>query len=456
MSSPSVFILASGPARRANGEHKQLWTVDGEPVILRTVRHFAEKLGWRTILVTPHEAIVQCMVDNLKQETKQSVFSVVDVGSPCLMTVTVQMTQQQWTGQNLFLLGDVYFTDRGFRAIEEALESSLETLFYGRREPSLITGGPGEVFGWQFPSTRSQEMLRACDAARKQWEHALRAPYDGVGTPMGTPWQIYRYLNDVPLDQHQCPGNWVEINDFTDDFDSKERYDAWHRAWKRRFFREPEFERLGTFEDWEIDPDSPAEIRPLDYIVLSTGYSGTKYLARLLSAAGVICGHEAVFRHQVWPQRRLRADSSLFAVGHLDHPVAKGAKLVHLVRNPLDVISSWIDNGTDANNEHWARQFFAVPEGKSTEDYARRWVLWNEAIEAAADKHGGECVLVRAEDQLGILDALGLRRPEGFVSNPRTNTKRRDGSEKTKVTLESLGAEGPAVAALAARYGYNL
>ena len=96
-------------------------------------------------------------------------------------------------------------------------------------------------------------------------------------------------------------------------------------------------------------------------------------MAKLLTSAGIPCGHEAIFGKTVTPRPEFRADSSFHAVAHLGHPVAKGAQLIHLVRNPLKVIRSWMHGGTSPTNDDWCHAVLNVkPYPRTPEGMARR------------------------------------------------------------------------------------
>lgn len=89
----------------------------------------------------------------------------------------------------------------------------------------------------------------------------------------------------------------------------------------------------------------------MNFIVTGSGRCGTTWLSRLLTVAGIPCGHESVFHPDTeavisdiggpdW--RGFRADSSWQAVPFLerfDYPV------VLLVRHPLDVVNSLVELG---------------------------------------------------------------------------------------------------------------
>ena len=42
-------------------------------------------------------------------------------------------------------------------------------------------------------------------------------------------WEVYRYLHSIPLDEHRVTGNFLEINDFTEDFDFPKDLKTWLR-----------------------------------------------------------------------------------------------------------------------------------------------------------------------------------------------------------------------------------
>jgi len=104
----------------------------------------------------------------------------------------------------------------------------------------------------------------------------------------------------------------------------------------------------------------------LKYLVTGTGRCGTVSVSRLLTNAGIPCGHESVFDSQGidgaikrlkegtfkqsytsardgWKQPSLiQADSSYMAVPFLGFSLLKNTQIIHLVRNPLEVISSFV------------------------------------------------------------------------------------------------------------------
>lgn len=77
----------------------------------------------------------------------------------------------------------------------------------------------------------------------------------------------------------------------------------------------------------------------LKYLITGTGRCGTKFVSQLLTSAGVTCGHESIFSIDIKDQPTLLADSSWLAAPSI-LSLNKDCKIIHLVRDPIKVISS--------------------------------------------------------------------------------------------------------------------
>ena len=90
--------------------------------------------------------------------------------------------------------------------------------------------------------------------------------------------------------------------------------------------------------------------------------------------------------------RQFQADSSWMAAPYLDHELLEGVPVVHQLRHPRKVIESWIRKSTA---EHTPRYWQFVNEHapevgqqeKELDQFAARYVLWNELIESKLDGH---------------------------------------------------------------------
>jgi hypothetical protein len=91
-------------------------------------------------------------------------------------------------------------------------------------------------------------------------------------------------------------------------------------------------------------------LREPRFVIVGTGRSGTRYISRVLSAAGVRCGHEDWWTIRGTRAIRLLGDASWLALFNLDD--FRG-HIYHQVRDPIDVISSLA--ATSMNPEWRAR-----------------------------------------------------------------------------------------------------
>ena len=248
-----------------------------------------------------------------------------------------------------------------------------------------------------------------------------------------------------------------------------------------------------------------------EFVVTGCARSGTAYIARLLTALGIECGHEAVFT----PYTRhfdgfgaVRGDSSWLAVPFLDELPA-GTVVLHQVRHPDAVVRSLIgirffsedrtafvrdwrsrvqvarSRGlresltrlTNRDGRQRARrrrtdfvtflhrhcpEVFTEPTER--ERAARYWVQWNEAAARAASRPDLVYQRYRLEDvdarQTGVLlEAMGVATETAAIdaalatlardSNTRPPS-RRAGEQDVSVT------DIASVATLAGQYGYRI
>lgn len=88
----------------------------------------------------------------------------------------------------------------------------------------------------------------------------------------------------------------------------------------------------------------------IKYIVTGTGRCGTMFMAKFLTSAGINCGHEVIFtnagletaKSKLQIYSGLEADSSYMAAPYLRNPILKDAKIIHVVREPMKVINSFV------------------------------------------------------------------------------------------------------------------
>lgn len=178
----------------------------------------------------------------------------------------------------------------------------------------------------------------------------------------------------------------------------------------------------------------------LKYIITSMPRSGTRYLAELLTSAGLPCGHEKIFGLQLYLQDRgFVAESSWLAPVYLRrYDYYRDVKIIHLLRNPINVIRGLLfdfDNvcsaigscKSDSKRTRYDRliseEIPNIAKLTSPIDKALYFYLeWNTGIEKLNPTHRIN-VEIGAEE---ILKIIGVKH-DGLVlfSNQKHNTLKR-------------------------------
>ncbi len=115
--------------------------------------------------------------------------------------------------------GDVWFSHEALRQIEEATGRPAWS-WVARFGPSEVTGCPnGEGFALVVPP-EAQEAVKANLTALIGLRRQGR-----IDRAIG--WDLYRRLEGLALDDHGRGPGLVEVDDWTDDFDSPADFDRW-------------------------------------------------------------------------------------------------------------------------------------------------------------------------------------------------------------------------------------
>jgi hypothetical protein len=200
----SVFILCAGTGDRWNnflGVPKQLITFGSETLLQRTNR-----------LVSVYDTHqVYCVTTNLRISI--SVKDTILLARSDSLAETIHKTSSFWTQRNVFLLGDVFYSDA---AVSQIFGCSMDLAFLGRPWPSsLVKSGHGEMFALTFVSDRANTVRRLLDSGI-----AVRA----AGAP-GNLWNLYQLAADLPLGSCEIvPSLLVPIDDYTNDIDTPEDF----------------------------------------------------------------------------------------------------------------------------------------------------------------------------------------------------------------------------------------
>lgn len=180
----------------------------------------------------------------------------------------------------------------------------------------------------------------------------------------------------------------------------------------------------------------PLKVDKLKYLVVGTGRCGTVYMAKLLTSLGLPCGHESIFQNDTYEDalRRLNnaaqlsvslisklasnedekkgiswfgdteelpalvADSSYMVAPFLDRPELADVKIIHVIREPMQVINSFVEGFKYFHKEIAKKEdgpyhkfiYHHVPELLTQADPVSRaalyYVRWNEMIENKSRK----------------------------------------------------------------------
>jgi hypothetical protein len=230
-------------------------------------------------------------------------------------------------------------------------------------------------------------------------------------------------------------------------------------------------------------------VKKLKYIITGTGRCGTCFFAKFLTSVGVPCGHEYIFGPQLddvpvklkrersklsavsqegvpkWvDESTIIADSSLLAAPYLDHRMLKNCKIIHLARDPLLVISSFVlDGGYFVGycpKDIWEYFIYThVPEltakMSAIERAVNYYIEWNKLIEEKAQGKERLFFRIDRDDLSKAMDFLEINPsllPISFSDKTCNTWKKRSHD----VTYEEIPQ--PArnqLREIAERYGYN-
>lgn len=222
----TCIILCGGSNARWGGyrgvARKHLVELEGERLINRTLRLVARYAPGRTVVVL-HPDDREAYAAQLPASVE--FFEVPVAAAPELEAQKFLSSRALWNaaGRTIVLLGDVWFSEAALATI--FVESPEEWTAFGRAGASRFTGCPwGELFAQRFTSSLEHgEQLERLDA--KYRNRTCRRAAAG--------WAHYNLMIGRHPHAVGVGERYVEIDDFTEDFDHPGDYDAWvrGRAW---------------------------------------------------------------------------------------------------------------------------------------------------------------------------------------------------------------------------------
>lgn len=147
---------------------------------------------------------------------------------------------------------------------------------------------------------------------------------------------------------------------------------------------------------------------PPRFAIIGSGGSGTAYMAAVLRANRVDCGHEQWWTPLPGNRRSgLDGDASWLAVPDIEAGVWSGPVL-HVTRHPLGVVRNLVSGGIfspqptyDQFREFALRHEPQLADLEPAPAAVAWWLRWNRRCAAVADQ------TVRIEDTEALLDAMG-------------------------------------------------
>ena len=217
-----AILICAGEATRWAGHRdtpKHLIEIEGERLIDRTVRLLRER-GVEQIFIVVREKSKAYEVEGATQwvatlNPEQNADADKFLSS-----------RELWNpkGRTLFFYGDCYFSDEAMDTIVGHRRE--QWVLFCRPDASEITGKPwGECFAhgiYDKDLTVLEKMLRYVAD-----QHVTGITHRSGG------WELYRAMvgrKGLDLMEHRMSDHFIEINDWTEDFDYPEDYEKWIEA----------------------------------------------------------------------------------------------------------------------------------------------------------------------------------------------------------------------------------
>jgi hypothetical protein len=193
-----IIIAAAGEGERWNNFRntpKHLVNIEGEVLLHRTYKQFKKHCNDIVIIAKDNAyAIEEATLE------KPLEGDWMDFGK-------IYSSNHLWSNERtVIVFGDVYFTDE---AVEKIISNQDDYKFFMRKGPSKYTGkGHKEIFAFAFNGGMNEKI--------KQYiQELIDIKQGGAGA-----WRLYLHMHNIKHSQNYFKTNgYVEINDWTDDFD---------------------------------------------------------------------------------------------------------------------------------------------------------------------------------------------------------------------------------------------
>lgn len=209
----TAIVLAAGEGKRWGNYTdvpKHLLEIDGESLIQRTTRQISAYADKTFVVGTDDSYKTEFSELFIPEEKKVS-----------LEMHKFSSSEKLWSERTVLLFGDVYYTDE---AISTIVQDTEDFTFFLRSGPSSFTQKPyGEIYAFSFLDSIHRKLKESIDILLIQ--HDI---YSAGG------WSLMRHLLGIShrsrTKDHLTKGHYIEIDDWTEDFDHPIDLDRWLEA----------------------------------------------------------------------------------------------------------------------------------------------------------------------------------------------------------------------------------
>lgn len=199
------YIIMCGGSYKEFETPKQLYEVNGERIVDRTIRLLREN-GIKDIFISATNPLFDTC-DAIRIEHKND-FQITKNGIKGYWLDAFYPTKEP----TCYLWGDVYFSDNAIKTIVN-YKTDKNILFGNEDALNIYHNNWGEPFAYIVNDYKTffnaiEELKKLKDANKLSREPIV--------------WEIYRYLHNLPLDIQTITNDYVVINDGTIDIDSPE------------------------------------------------------------------------------------------------------------------------------------------------------------------------------------------------------------------------------------------
>ena len=209
----TAIVLAAGEGKRwgnYTGVPKHLLEIEGESLIQRTTRQISAYAD-RTFVVGTDSSY----------KTNFSELFVPEQRQPALEMHKFSSSRALWSERTVLLFGDAYYTDE---AISTIVQDTEDFTFFLRSGPSSFTQKPyGEIYAFSFWDSAHEKLQEGINTLLRQQD-----VYSAGG------WALMRTLLGINhrsrTKAHLSKGHYIEIDDWTEDFDYPIDLELWLEA----------------------------------------------------------------------------------------------------------------------------------------------------------------------------------------------------------------------------------